>query len=118
MSGKAGRRIRSWIENNYGETPEADNVLQGLLVNALDSGKITAKEVQTMTGAMPQLGFVRYDQWWVTASMNGMVAFITASVRYDHPDMQPEKVARWPMEKIIEASRIVDQLTSVSLGNG
>lgn len=118
LDGKAGKRLRQWVKENHGEIPDSKSSLQAILVNALDTGKLKPDEIEKMTGTSPIKGMVRYDQWWVTASFNGMVAFITASVRYDHPELNPEKVSRWPMAKIIEASNLVERLTSPTLGNG
>lgn len=112
-----GDAIRTWIRETYNTVPETDAGIRAVLVNALDNEKITMEEVHRMCGKAPIRGTVRYDQWWVTASMAGMISFITSSVRYEHPDMTREKVAQWPFQKVAEAARIVEAITAAKVGN-
>ena len=88
-----------------------------MLATALDSGKITAEKVKEEFGATPLRGRVRYDQWWVTASMEGMVSFILTSVQYEHPKMTKKEIGNWPFTKVAEAARKVEEITSASMGN-
>lgn len=112
-----GDVIRAWIKDTYNEVPETDSGIRAVLVNSLDNGKISMEEVQRMCGKAPIRGTVRYDQWWVTASMAGMISFITSSVRYEHPEMTREKVAQWPFQKVAEAARTVESITAAKMGN-
>jgi len=111
------RRLNRWIEENFGEKPETEAGSRAVVANALDTGKLTAKRVKDLAGVGPLCGRIRYDQWWVTASMAGMIAFITTSVRTEHPELTREEVARWPFAKIAEAARKVESITSASMGN-
>lgn len=113
-----GDEVKAWIKTNFGECPEADNAIRAVLVTSLDNGKLKPDELATLCGGKkPRQGTVRYDQWWVTASMAGMVSFITSSVKYEHPEMTREKVAQWPFPKIAEAARIVESITAARVGN-
>ncbi len=111
-------KIKEWITKNYGEVPPTENAVRAILVNALDTGKLTPDEVESMSGGVrPIHGRVRYDQWWVTACTAGMLSFITSSVRRDHPEVTYETVASWPFPKVAEAVRIVEALTAAQMGN-
>ena len=112
------RHVRRWVKEDDGEVPESDNAVRAVLANALDSGRITAAQLGKMAGKAPLRGRVRYDQWWVTSSMNGMISFILSSLRQDHPEMTKEDVAGWSFAQIAEASRKVESITSASMGNG
>lgn len=109
---------KKWIEENYGEVPETDNGARAVMVTALDAGNLTRKQVKEMTGRLPIKGRVRFDQWWVTGSMTGMLSFITASIRTDNPGLKKSDIAGWPFAKIAEAARTVESMTSASMGNG
>jgi hypothetical protein len=111
------KKVIWWINKEYGEIPEGDTAVRSLLSTALDSGKLKAEQVKEWTGQLPIRARVRFDQWWVTASMQGMVAFIAASVRVDHPDLTREQVARWPFASIAEAARKVEKVTAAAMGN-
>lgn len=109
--------IKQWITKHYGEVPPTESASHAILVNALDTGKLSPDEVEQMSGIRPIHGRVRYDQWWVTACTAGMLSFITSSVRRDHPEVTYETVASWPFPKIAEAVRIVEALTAAQMGN-
>lgn len=109
--------LRAWVEEAYGEVPEEDREVLSLVSVSLDSEKLSSAELEKLSGRKPLKGRVRYDQWWVTASMNGMVLWIYTSVRYEHPEVTKEDVLRWPFSKIAEASRKVEALTSAEMGN-
>lgn len=104
-------------ERGPGEVPEDDDAVRALLTWMLDTKAATPDEVAKAAGRRPAAGTVRYDQWWVTARLEGMVAFIWASVRYDHPMATREEVARWPLGKIVEAAQTVQRLSVPALGN-
>lgn len=110
-------KVRKWVAENWEEVPETDVGIRALLANALDTGRITARGLERLAGKRPLHGRVRYDQWWVTASMNGQIAFIVSSVRYDHPKVTKREVRNWPLVKITEAARIVESLSSAAMGN-
>lgn len=115
--------VRAWAEENQREANgEAaaeleDRTIRALLVTALDQERLTPEQVKEMSGKTPLQGKVRYDQWWVTASMEGMVSFIHSSIRCEHPRVTKESVASWPFAKISEASRLVERITSPDMGN-
>lgn len=111
------KKIKAWVADTFGEVPDTDRGIRAILTNALDTKRITAKQVKELSGKAPIQGRVRYDQWWITASMNGMITFITISVQSCHPDMSKEKVSNWPFGKIAEAARIVESITTASMGN-
>ncbi len=115
---KITKEVKRWIEENYGDLPEAEAGQKALLSNALDTGRLKPDQLKKMAGKGPLQGKVRFDQWWVTASMEGMISFITTSVRRDHPEVTKRDVANWPFTKIAEAVRKVEGITSASMGNG
>jgi len=112
-------KIKEWVNENYPEMkPTKDFVYQMILTLALDTNKITVKKVKSLSGVSPRQGTVRYDQWWVTASYDGMVAFVHSSIKDEHPEMTIEDVGKWAPDKIVIASKKVEQITSASMGNG
>ena len=109
--------LKKWVTANTDELPNTDNGIRAVVVNFLDNGRLSPKDVRNLTGKAPLQGRVRYDQWWVTASMNGQVLFILSSIRYDHPELTKEEIAQWPFSKIAEAARKVESITSADMGN-
>lgn len=118
LEGKGKKQVIAWIEKNQGEAPDTDNGILAALVTALDNGTITVREVYKMTCKRPRVGKVRWDQWWVTGSVKGQISFITSSLKQDHPDITSATVEKWPILKLMEAARLVESITSASLGNG
>lgn len=110
-------KLKNWVGEEYSETPETDEGIRALVGHALDNEKLTIDKVKELSGAFPRRGRIRFDQWWVTGSKEGMISFIYSSVRRDHPEVKKEDVAVWPIQKIIEAARIVESLTSAAMGN-
>jgi hypothetical protein len=110
-------KVKLWVKENYDMEPH-DFVCQMLLTVGLDRGKISLEQVKEMTGSSPRRGVVRYDQWWITASYEGMVAFVHSSIRDDHPELTKEDIGRWSPAKLVEAAKIAENLTTASMGNG
>jgi len=110
--------LKKEMETRYNQTIESDNGVLALVSNALETGTISEEDVLKLTKTRPLKAKVRYDQWWVTASIEGMVSFVTNSVRHDHPELTSEMIQNWPFAKIVEAAQIVERLTTASLGNG
>jgi len=54
----------------------------------------------------------------VTATMTGMVLFILSSIQVENPNVTEKEIDNWPISKLVEASRIVESLTSSEMGNG
>jgi len=117
-------KLKAWVkvfhEESGGKTEDelTDKMVKVLLTTALDQERIATKLVKHMTGRMPRMAKVRYDQWWVTGAMEGMVAFIYHSIRIDHPEMTKEKVRAWPIPSLFEGSRKVESITSPAIKNG
>jgi len=111
-------KLRGWIENHFGVVPDTEREALMLVTTALDQGVLSAKEVKNMTGKSPMMGYVRFDQWWVTASTPGMISYIHTSVKQDHPEVTSDDIQNWPLSIIAEASRKVEGITSASMGNG
>lgn len=99
------------------ELPESTTGKQALLSTALDQGNITAKEVTELAGVAPKSGRVPYDMWWVTATHEGQITFVWASLQQNHPTLTRDEVGRWPIQKIMEAARLVETITTPDLGN-
>jgi len=116
-------KVKKWALAEYGieETEDeesSERMVRALLAASLDMRKITPEKVKAISGKRPLEGRVRYDQWWVTSSTAGMISFIHNSVRMGHPNVTKETIGSWPYVKILEAVRVVESLTSASLGNG
>lgn len=109
--------LKKWIVDKYEELPEEDDTIRALLVTSLDQGAITIKEVKELTNKAPRQGKVRFDQWWITACMEGMVSFIVSSVQFDKKNATKADVEKWSFAKIAEAARKVEEITSADMGN-
>jgi hypothetical protein len=110
--------LKAWAVEKMPDI-ELDNNLQilALLSDKLDNKEITAAEVDAMCGKRPIVGKVRYDQWWVTATFEGRIGFITSSVRAEHSEVTKKDVGGWPLTKLIEGARIVEHITSADIKN-
>ncbi|MEE9592524.1 MAG: hypothetical protein V3W28_02965, partial [Thermoplasmata archaeon] len=111
------KSVRRWIEAKHGDLPETEAGRRALLGASLDNGDLKAAELKKMAGRGPLRGKVRYDQWWVTALIEGMISFIASSVQRDHAEITVRDVAGWPFPKIAEAARKVEGITSADMGN-
>jgi len=117
-------KLSTWVKifhvDNGGDPEEelTDNTIKSLLTTALDQERINEKQIKHITGRMPRKAKVRYDQWWVTGCMEGMVVFIYHSIRVDHPNMTKDKVKAWPIPSLFEGSRKVEEITSPEVKNG
>lgn len=111
-------KIKTWLENFYGELPKSENGMRGLINMALESNSLSTAQLKEMTGKAPRQGRIRYDQWWVGSCVSGMVEFVFTSLQYKQPKITLEEVGRWPLSSIAEAARIVEHLTTADLGNG
>lgn len=111
-------KVRKWVAANYDEMPGTDTGIRALLSNALDTDALKASELSDLSGQMPRKARVRYDQWWVTASMHGMISFILSSLKRDHPSVTRADVQSWSFYKIAEAARLVESRTVADSKNG
>ena len=111
------KKVRDWIKTNYGELPDTEAGIRGILLNALDAKQITVSEIKELSGKAPLQGRIRYDSWWITGSPNGMISFIKSSLSSDHPEVTKEQLAKWPHIKLLEAGNIVEKITSADMGN-
>lgn len=109
--------LRTKLLEIYGEVPEKDNGVRAMLSLSLEAGTLKMEDAHKLTGVWPKVGKIRYDQWWVTGTISGMVEFTLSSVRREHPEMTAEMIKDWPVPKLVEASRIVESLSAADLGN-
>jgi hypothetical protein len=110
--------LKKWVEDSFGELPGEDRSIRALVTASLDSEQLTPERVKKMTGRPPLRGNVRFDQWWTTGDLDGMISIIYYSIKKDHPEIVREDVASWSPGKLIEAARMVESLTTASMGNG
>lgn len=115
--------LREWVRKTYDIDLErakdfSDLTYMVMASMALDNKQVTPAQVKEMTGKFPREAQVRYDQWWVTAVREGMIAFVFCSIEVDRHDVPKEEIDGWPLHKLVEASRMVENITVASLGNG
>jgi len=111
--------LRTWVNKQYGIVPDTDLGIKAVILNALDTGVITSAEVHEFTGTYPMKGQVRYDQWWITGTTEGMISFAYHSVIQCHPEITREHIRDyWSYFKLVEASRKIESITMASVGNG
>jgi len=111
-------KLKEWIQEEFHECPEEDIGCLAVLSSSLDIEKIGPKQVKKLTGKYPVQGTVRYDQWWVTATLAGMISFIHCSLAEDHSNTTKADIGEWSFVKVIEAAKIVERLTVAMMGNG
>jgi len=110
-------RVRNWIKEVFDADPDSDDAARAILGTALDQGTVSPRDINKMTGKSPVRGKVRYDQWWITACMEGMISFIVSSVQLEHPKITRNDIEKWSFGKIAEAARKVEQITTADMGN-
>lgn len=111
-------KVADWLKVNYNDTPDTASVMRVLLINALDTGRLTSDELMTMTGKKPIKGRIRYDQWWITGTVAGQLSFLRSSVHNgDGKPVGKEALMDWPFPKIVEATQIVERLTMAPAEN-
>lgn len=110
-------KVKKWIEEKFETLPDEDDIARAMLSTALDQGSVSPKEIKKLTGKGPMQGRVRYDQWWVTACMEGMISFIVSSLQLEYPSMTRKDVEKWSFSKVAEAARKVEQITTADMGN-
>jgi len=111
-------RVKEWIEDHFKELPKTDNGIRSVLNTCLDTEMLSPQQVKELTGSTPIEGRVRYDQWWITASIKGMIRMIATSLKQDHPEMGINEVSQWTFPKLAEASRKAEIVSSAKMGNG
>jgi len=117
-------RVKAWVKQFNaeigGEEGElSESRMRALLTTALDQERLKLSVLKKMTeGKGPMQARVRYDQWWTTACMEGMVNYIFHSIRVDHPEVTKEDIRGWPIVSLYEGSRKVESITTADLGNG
>lgn len=128
-------KLKAWYIEKYDELPDieeeeveedltddekkkrVENAMRAVIATALDNEEIDPLKIKELTGKRPRQGKIRYDQWWVTASMEGMLSFICTSLQYEKADITREDIAKWPYAKIAEAARLVESITSAEVKN-
>ncbi len=110
--------LRKWVNEDFGTEAETETLIRAVVSAAIDMGQITPVQVKELSGKAPIRGRTRYDLWWVTASMEGMVGFIYTSIQVDHPEVTKNDIKDWPFATVAMAARIVEGLSSASLKNG
>lgn len=111
--------ISKWLSDHHEDYNESEGSVRALLIFDLDSGTLTVSDFERITGDRPNKGRVRYDQWWVTASMEGQVSFITNSINSNGSGKKVSRseIKEWPFAKLTEAARIVEHLTMAMVVN-
>ena len=112
-------KLKAHLDSTFGFPPESDEGAKLLTMYALDNGLMTPDKLKELTDRYPVSGKIRYDNWWVTGTIEGMIAYIYSSVKQSHPEITKEYIRdNWGQLKIVEASRIVESLSSAQVGNG
>lgn len=97
--------------------PLKDKTALALLSNLLDEEKITTEQVEKLTGGKPLSAHIPYDLWWATASYDGRILLLWASLQEHHPKYPKDQIKKWDPAKIIEGSRLVESMTQPQMGN-
>jgi len=108
---------RKWAESKYESTDLSDMTIRNLLTTALDSKEIAPAAVALMCGTPPLTGMIPFDLWWATASREGMLTFVHASLLQTHKKITRETIASWPLVDLVIAAREIESLTKPVAGN-
>lgn len=109
--------VKEKIKELFDHEPTEDDRWRDLLTTALDQQQITPEWVFKETGEMPEMGLISYDQWWVTGRLEGLIAFVHASVNETDPTIPRSLIGKWHPADLIYASRRVELLTTPAVGN-
>lgn len=111
------QELTAWMEKVHGDVPKTESAKRAVVASTLDSGGLKPEQVEQMTGVRPKQVKIPYDSWWVTATYDGMITFICASLNTGGQKIERKDVAEWPLAKVMEAARKVEQVTAPALGN-
>lgn len=124
------KEVKEWIERTYGDVPTMkskggrgkpvvdDKACGALMTVSLDGNRISSAEVEKLSGRKPLQGSVRYDNWWITGCIDGMVQFLANSVRDESGNrVASSEIGDWPFLKITEAVKTVEALTTANMSN-
>lgn len=109
--------LREWLRGRYGDLAQTDGAYAMLVVKAIHSDDIAPEEVERMTGKAVRRINLPYDSWWVSNHIDGMATFVWASIGGTQSGMTLDAVRQWPMEALVEAAKVVEQLTAPAVGN-
>lgn len=109
-------KAKKWIQKEYDITVETDDIYRLFITLALDQSRLTSEQVKGLTGSYPREGNVRYDQWWITGTTEGMIHFVTEALASSN--IKYEDVCDWSYEKLVEACRKAEHITAAEMGNG
>jgi hypothetical protein len=135
-------KLKKWVIDKTGQLPEIDESdlkkeakneqdlerlvkeeleksIRAVVNTYLDQGELKPDEVKELAGKKPSQGMVRYDQWWVTASFEGMATLIAASLQLgDNGHVVTKKdVLEWPVTDLSRVSREVEKISAADVKN-
>lgn len=111
------QKIRTESSINQQDEPETDSGWRALLASLLDREKITPGEVEQLSNIKPYRNSIPYDLWWTTGTWEGAVSYVYQSFKIAHPNITKDQVAALPFVKLVQAARIVSQVTAPEMGN-
>lgn len=109
--------VKEWIETKYGRLPESRGVKMHMLSMALDTGDVTKEELEKIAGTKIATFRIAYDNWWVSSTLEGMTAFVWASVGGTQAGVSIEEIRSWPVNKLTDAATLVESITAPDMGN-
>ncbi len=87
------------------------------LAGLLDQGLLTLDQVKKATGVVPRRIRAHYDMWWATATHEGRIATIVASLLRHHPNVTKTDIQDWSLHAMIDAVSMIESLTAPTVGN-
>lgn len=87
------------------------------LAGLLDQGLVTVEQVKKATGSTPRRIRAHYDMWWATATHEGRIATIVASLLRHHPTVTKTDIQDWSLHAMIDAVSMIESLTAPTVGN-
>ena len=91
--------------------------VRGRLTILLDQEMITIAQIEKATKETPRRVRAHYDMWWASATHEGRISTIVASLQRHHPNVTKEDIQDWPIDSMIEAVNIIELLTAPQVGN-
>jgi hypothetical protein len=116
-------KVVKWINQNTDmEIPPdiSDTKYKQLVAGALDRELISEEKYEELTGAKASKVLAPYMNWWITASPDGMIAFIYQMCKGTEGITKKDVAAAFngKTTELMHAARKLESVTAPEVGNG
>lgn len=127
---KVTAKLKIWLTNHVGfsktdelghtlSDSELDTKARRLIATALDNGTLTEEKYEDLAGSRAKKVYVGYVNWWVTATVEGMISMIWMCFKDAgvSRDAVAQEIGKNP-ELLVQVSREIERLSAPAEGNG